>query len=164
MDLRDDGSRAFLTAQVVHGSLRVMRSERVIPKLLHSTRAWRAATCVVGVTVFFPFLAQAAPSEEQASRQQARVPTSHAAVHEGPGSGSALFVLVPRDTVLSVIGRRGEWVQVELSPELRKTGIVIRWYEGKHELVRRGRRITIGDEKSGWMHDSTVEITDVDAR
>ena len=141
-----------------------MRSERAIPKLLHSTRTWRAAACAVGVTVVFPFLAQAAPCEEQAPRQQARVPTSHAAVHEGPGSGSALLVLVPRDTVLSVIGRRGEWVQVELSPELRKTGIVIRWYEGKHELVRRGRRITIGDEKSGWMHDSTVEITDVDAR
>jgi hypothetical protein len=141
-----------------------MRSERAILKLLHSTRTWRAAACALGVTVVFPFLAQAAPSEEQAPRQQARVPTSHAAVHEGPGSGSALLVLVPRDTVLSVIGRRGEWVQVELSPELRKTGIVIRWYEGKHELVRRNRSITIGDEKSGWMHDSTVVITDVDAR
>jgi hypothetical protein len=141
-----------------------MRSERDIPKLLHSTRAWRAAVCALGVTVVFPFLAQAAPREEQVSRQQARVPTSHAAVHEGPGSGSALLVLVPRDTVLPVIGRRGEWVEVELSPELRKTGIVIRWYEGKHELVRRNRRITIGDEKSGWMHDSTVVITDVDAR
>jgi hypothetical protein len=112
----------------------------------------------------FPFLTQASPGEEQAPRQQARVPTSHAAVHEGPGSGSALYVLVPRDTVLPVIGRRGEWVQVELSPELRKTGIVIRWYQGKHVLVRRGRSITIGDEKSGWMHDSTVEITDVGAR
>jgi hypothetical protein len=114
--------------------------------------------------VSFPLLTQAALNEQQAQRQQARVPTSHAAVHEGPGSGSALFVLVPRDTVLSVIGRRGEWVQVELSPELRKTGIVIRWYEGKHVLVRRGRNITIGDEKSGWMHDSTVVITDVGAR
>ena len=142
---------------------RVM-SERDLRKPLHSTRAWRAAACALGVTVVFPFLAQAVLGEEQAPRQQARVPTSHAAVHEGPGSGSALLVLVPRDTVLPVTGRRGEWVQVELSPELRKTGIVIRWYEGKHELARRGRRITIGDEKSGWMHDSTVVITDGDAR
>lgn len=141
-----------------------MRSERAIPKRLHSTRAFRAAACALGVMVVFPFLAQAALSEGQAPRQRARVPTSHAAVHEDPGSGSALLVLVPRDTVLPVIGRRGEWVQVELSPELRKTGIVIRWYEGKHVLVRRGRSITIGDEKSGWMHDSTVVITDVDAR
>jgi hypothetical protein len=141
-----------------------MRGERAIPNLLHSTRTWRAAACALGFTVVFLFSAQAAPGEEPAPRQQARVPTSHAAVHEGPGSGSALLVLVPRDTVLPVTGRRGEWVQVELSPELRKTGIVIRWYEGKHELARRGRRITIGDEKSGWMHDSTVEITDAGAR
>jgi len=141
-----------------------MRSDRAIPKLLHSTRDWRAAACALGVIVVFPFLARAAPSEEQAPRQQARVPTSRAAVHEGPGAGSAIFVLVPRDTVLPVIGRRGEWIQVELSPELRKTGIVIRWYEGKHVLVRRGRKITIGDEKSGWMHDSTVVITDAGAR
>jgi hypothetical protein len=72
-------------------------------------------------------------------------------------------VIVPRDTVLPIIGRRGEWVQVQLSPELRKTGIVTRWYEGKREIIRRGRRITIGDEDSGWMHDSTVEITEVEA-
>jgi hypothetical protein len=140
-----------------------MRSERAIPKRLHSTRAFRAAACALGVTVVL-FLSRAALSEGQAPRQKARVPTSYAAVHEGPGSGSALYVLVPRDTVLPVLGRRGEWVQVELSPELRKTGIVIRWYEGKHVLVRRGRSITIGDEKSGWMHDSTVVITDAGAR
>ena len=141
-----------------------MRGERSIPKLLRSTRAFWAAAGALGLSMVFPFLTQASPGEEQGPRQQARVPTSHAAVHEGPGSGSALYVLVPRDTVLPVIGRRGEWVQVELSPELRKTGIVIRWYQGKHVLVRRGRSITIGDEKSGWMHDSTVEITDVGAR
>ena len=52
---------------------------------------------------------------------------------------------------------------MRLSPELRKTGIVVRWYEGKREIIRRGRRITIGDEDSGWMHDSTVEITEVEA-
>jgi hypothetical protein len=32
---------------------------------------------------------------------------------------------------------------VQLIPELRKTGIVMRWYK---------------NETSGWMHDSTVEI------
>jgi len=67
-------------------------------------------------------------------------------VHKGAGSGQVILVLVPRGTVLPIIGRRGEWVQVRLSPELRKTGMVMRWYE---------------NENSGWMHDSTVEITEV---
>jgi tRNA U34 5-carboxymethylaminomethyl modifying enzyme MnmG/GidA len=42
-----------------------------------------------------------------------------------------------------MVGRRGEWVQVQLAPELRKTGIQMRWYK---------------NETSGWMHDSTVEF------
>jgi len=107
----------------------------------------------------FAFLAQTASGQE--AKEQARVPTSHANIHETPGSGSALLVIVPKDTVLPVIGRRGEWVQVRLSPELRKTGIVIRWYEGKREIIRRGEHITIGGEDTGWMHDSTVEITPI---
>jgi hypothetical protein len=74
-----------------------------------------------------------------------------------------LLLLVARGTVLPIIGRRGEWVQVQLSPELRETGMVIRWYEGKRDIIRRGERITIGDEDNGWMHDSTVEITQVEA-
>jgi hypothetical protein len=104
-------------------------------------------------------LVQAAFSQE--AKEQARVPTSHANIQASPSSGSALLVIVPKDTVLPVIGRRGEFVQVRLSPELRKTGIVVRWYEGKREIIRRGQRITIGDEDSGWMHDTTVEITEV---
>jgi hypothetical protein len=136
-----------------------MRTERVT----HSTRSWRAAACVLGVTIAFAFLAQTASSQEPTPKQQARVPTSHANIHETPGSGSALLVIVPKDTVLPIIGRRGEWVQVQLSPELRETGIVIRWYEGKREIIRRGELITIGDEDSGWMHDSTVEITEVES-
>jgi hypothetical protein len=108
-------------------------------------------------------LTQAASGQDTEAQEQARVPTSYANVHEAPSSGAALLLLVPEDTVLPVIGRRGEWVQVQLSPELRKTGMVIRWYEGKREIIRRGRRITIGDEDSGWMHDSTVEITEIDA-
>lgn len=140
-----------------------MKTERAIRKVLHSTRTRRTLAFALGVMVVFPVLTQGARGQEEAPEQQARVPTSHANVHEGPGSGSALLIMVPRDTVLPVIGRRGEWVQVKLSPELRKTGIVVRWYEEKHEIIRRGRRITIGAEESGWMHDSTVEITDVEA-
>ena len=104
---------------------------------------------------------QAASSQASAPREQARVPTIYANVHAAPGSGTALLVLVPQGTVLPIIGRRGEWVQVQLSPELRQTGMVVRWYEGRRDIVRRGRRITIGNEDSGWMHDSTVELMDV---
>ena len=102
-------------------------------------------------------------AQTPAPQEQARVPTSYANVHADPGSGSVLLLLVPRGTVLPIIGRRGEWVQVQLSPELRETGMVMRWYEGKQEIIRRGRRITIGDEETGWMHDSTVEISEVEA-
>ncbi len=109
----------------------------------------------------FPLLSQAASSQSPEAKEQARVPTSHANVHATPGSGSALLVIVPEGTVLPVIGRRGEWVQVQLRPELRKTGIVMRWYEGKRQVTRRGRRVMIGDEDNGWMHDSTVEVTEV---
>ncbi|HXV59255.1 MAG TPA: SH3 domain-containing protein [Vicinamibacteria bacterium] len=116
-----------------------------------------------GCALVLLFSAVAASTQRARTKEQARVPTSYANVHEEPGSGSAVLVLVPRDTVLPIIGRRGEWVQVELSPELRKTGMVMRWYEGKREIIRRGQRITIGDEESGWMHDSTVEITEVEA-
>jgi hypothetical protein len=71
-------------------------------------------------------------------------------------------VLVPEGTVLPVLNRRGEWVEVGLTPELRETGMVMRWYEGRHEIIRRGVLITVGDEESGWMHDSTVEISEVE--
>jgi len=100
----------------------------------------------------------AAFGQAPATTEQARVLTGYANVHERPSSGSALLVLVPEGTVLAVIGRRGEWVQVRLSPQLRETGMVMRWYEGRHEIIRRGVPITIGDEDSGWMHDSTVEL------
>ena len=96
--------------------------------------------------------------------ERARVPTSHANVHSGPSSASSVLVLVPEGTVLPVIGRRGEWVQVQLSPELRATGIVMRWYEGRHSFFNDGEIITIGDEESGWMHDSTVEINAVEGQ
>ena len=71
-----------------------------------------------------------------------RVPTSHANVHVGPSTGAVLLVMAPKGTTLTVTGRDKEWVQVELTPDLRTTGLVVRWYN---------------NETRGWMHDSTVE-------
>ncbi|MBI1875123.1 MAG: SH3 domain-containing protein, partial [Acidobacteria bacterium] len=78
-----------------------------------------------------------------ATSERVRVPTSYANVHMGPTSGAEVLVLVPRGTVLIVIRRDKEWIQVRLSPEIRKTGMVMRWYK---------------NEDRGWMHDSTVEV------
>jgi uncharacterized protein YgiM (DUF1202 family) len=78
----------------------------------------------------------------QAAPERVRIPTSFANVHMGPSTGQQVLVLVPRGTVLEVIGRDKEWVQVRLTPDLRKTGMVLRWYR---------------NEDQGWMHDSTVE-------
>jgi hypothetical protein len=74
---------------------------------------------------------------------QVRVPTSHANIHSGPSSGNEVLVLAAQGTVMPMVGRRGEWIQVQLAPEMRKTGILMRWYK---------------NETSGWMHDSTVEF------
>lgn len=113
-------------------------------KVLPRRRSWRAAA--LGVSLALLFSAGPAFSQAPAPKEQARVPTSYANVHKGASSGQQILLLVPRGTVLPIIGRRGEWVQVGLSPELRKTGMVMRWYE---------------NEASGWMHDSTVQITKV---
>jgi uncharacterized protein YgiM (DUF1202 family) len=72
---------------------------------------------------------------------QVRVPVNHANIHTGPSTGNAVIVLAAKGTVLPMVGRRGEWLQVQLSPELRKTGMVMRWYK---------------NEGSGWVHDSVV--------
>jgi hypothetical protein len=96
--------------------------------------------------------------QAQETGELARVPTSYANIHDAPSTASNLLLLVPEGTELPILGRQGEWVQVQLSPELRETGMIIRWYEGRHEIVRRGQRITIGGDETGWMHDSTVEI------
>jgi len=74
---------------------------------------------------------------------QVRVPTSHANIHSGPSTGNEVLVLAAKGTVMPMVGRRGEWIQVQLSPEIRKTGMPMRWYK---------------NETSGWMHDSTVEF------
>ena len=74
---------------------------------------------------------------------QVRVPVGHANVHTGPSTGNEVIVLAARGTVMPMVGRRGEWVQVLISPEMRKTGIPMRWYS---------------NETSGWVHDSMVEF------
>lgn len=72
-----------------------------------------------------------------------RVKAGHANVHSGPTSGNEVLVLAAKATVLPVLARRGEWIQVGLSPELKKTGMVMRWYK---------------NETNGWIHDSMIEI------
>lgn len=71
------------------------------------------------------------------------VPTSHANIQSGPSSGNEILVLAPKGTEMEMIARRGEWIQVRLKPELRTTGILMRWYK---------------NETAGWMHDSTVKF------
>lgn len=83
------------------------------------------------------------PAASQAAAERVRVPTSYANVHMGPSSGREVLVLVPRGTILTGLGRDGEWIQVRLTPDLRKSGMVMRWYK---------------NEDRGWMHDSTVEV------
>jgi uncharacterized protein YgiM (DUF1202 family) len=78
---------------------------------------------------------------QTAAVERVRVPSSHANVHMGPNTTTQVLVLVARDTVLTVLARDKEWVQVRLTPDLRKTGMVMRWYK---------------NEDRGWMHDSTV--------
>ena len=74
---------------------------------------------------------------------QVRVPVSHANIHTGPSTGNEVIVLAAKGTVMPMVGRRGEWLQVQLSPEMRKTGMPMRWYN---------------NESSGWVHDSMVEF------
>jgi hypothetical protein len=58
-------------------------------------------------------------------------------------SGSIVLVMIPSGTTLPVVKREGEWIQVRLSPELRKTGVPMRWYK---------------NEELGFVHESTVEV------
>jgi hypothetical protein len=72
-----------------------------------------------------------------------RVKAGHANIHTGPTSGNEVLVLAVKESQLAVLARRGEWIQVALSQQLRKTGMVMRWYK---------------NENNGWIHDSMVEI------
>jgi hypothetical protein len=64
-------------------------------------------------------------------------------IKQSAGSGSVILVLVPKGTVLPIVGRQGEWLQVTLAPELRQIGQVYRWYN---------------NEKTGFVHESTVQV------
>lgn len=108
-----------------------------------------ALVALVSVLAAGAAAAQAAKGEAIQKGDRVRVPTSYANVHMGSSSGQQVLVLVPKGTVLTVTDRRGEWIQVQLSPELRKTGMVMRWYK---------------NEDRGWMHDSTVERLDPNAK
>jgi hypothetical protein len=80
---------------------------------------------------------------------QVRIPVNHANIHAGPSTGNEVIVLAARDTQLPMVARRGEWLQVLLSPDLRKTGMPMRWYK---------------NEGSGWVHDSMVEFVTPEAK
>jgi hypothetical protein len=89
--------------------------------------------------------AVAEPSPSQPPREYVRVPArqTNTDVKAGPNSTTIVLLLVPSGTVLPVVGRQGEWIEVALVPELRKVGTPMRWYK---------------NERSGFVHESTVEI------
>ncbi len=112
-----------------------------------------ASSCVLAATLMLPLSAEgqrgrgqgqgAAAQAPQPTGERVRVKAGHANVHTGPTSGNEVLVLAAKGTVLPVLARRGEWVQVGLSPELRKTGMVMRWYK---------------NENNGWIHDSLLDV------
>lgn len=120
-----------------------LRDTRENQRVGANSRA-RALFVMAALTLFVrPAFSQATAPAAAPAREVAMVPTSHASVHMAAGSGSEVLMMVPKGTVMPVLGRKGEWVQVRLAPELRKTSIVIRWYK---------------NEDNGWMHDSTVVV------
>jgi uncharacterized protein YgiM (DUF1202 family) len=111
------------------------------------------SSCVLTIVLAFPLAASAQRGRGQGQGAEAKAPaptgervrvkTGHANVQTGPTSGNEVLVLAPKGTVLPVLARRGEWVQVGISPELRKTGMVMRWYK---------------NETNGWIHDSLLDV------
>ena len=108
--------------------------------------------CVLAVVLALPVVAAgqgrgqgqgAAAQAPPPTGERVRVKTGHANLQTGPSSGNEVLVLPVKGTILPVLARRGEWVQVGLSPELRKTGMVMRWYK---------------NETNGWIHDSMLEV------
>lgn len=106
----------------------------------NGTRRTRRAL-VIALCLLPPFAAASF------AQQHVRVPDrqAHTDVKAGPTSTSIALVLVPRGTVLPIVKRQGEWIQVRLSPDLRRTGMPVRWYR---------------NEDAGFVHESTVEIVD----
>ena len=84
------------------------------------------------------------PQPSQPPREYVRVPPrqTNTDIKSEPNSTSLVLLLVPAGTTLPVVGRRGEWIEVTLLPELRKVGTPMRWYE---------------NEPTGFVHESTVE-------
>jgi hypothetical protein len=84
------------------------------------------------------------PAASQPPREYVRVPArqTQTDIKSEPNSTSLVLLLVPAGTTLPVVGRRGDWFEVTLSPELRKVGTPMRWYE---------------NERTGFVHESTVE-------
>jgi uncharacterized protein YgiM (DUF1202 family) len=119
----------------------------------YTTRAL-ALAAVLAVVVWTPMTASAqrgrggqgtgaATEAPKPTGERVRVKAGHANVHSGPTSGNEVLVLAAKGTILPVLARRGEWVQVGLSADLRKTGMVMRWYK---------------NENNGWIHDSMLDI------
>ena len=120
-----------------------------------STTTTHAGACagVLTIVLMLPAVAHAQRGRGQGRGAEARAPqptgervrvkAGHANVQTGPTSGNEVLVLAAKGTVLPVLARRGEWVQVGLSPELRKTGMVMRWYK---------------NESNGWIHDSMLDV------
>lgn len=112
-----------------------------------------ASSCVLSIVLLLPLSVRAqrgrgqgqgaAVQAPQPTGERVRVKAGHANIHTGPTSGNEVLVLAAKGTVLPVLARRGEWIQVSLSPELRKTGMVLRWYK---------------NETNGWVHDSMVDV------
>jgi hypothetical protein len=113
-----------------------------VRRVVRRRPSWFAAGGVA-VALALTSVALAETAQDKTPAPRVRVPTSHANVHMGPNTTTAVLVLVPKGTVLEEIRRDGEWIQVRLTPEMRKTGMVMRWYK---------------NEDRGWMHDSTVEV------
>src|SRR5262245_46814790 len=99
----------------------------------------------LAVVFTFPIVTHAQRGRGQGQGvEQAPAPTGERVrVQTGPTSGNEVLVLAAKGTVLPVLARRGEWVQVGISPELRKTGMVMRWYK---------------NETNGWIHDSMLDV------
>jgi hypothetical protein len=85
------------------------------------------------------------PPASTPPREYVRVPArqTNTDIKAEPSSGAIVLLLVPRGTVLPVVGRRGEWIRVRLAPDLRRIGTPMRWYK---------------NEDSGFVHESTVEL------
>ena len=115
-----------------------------------------AFSCVLAVVLLLPGAADAqrgrgrggqgqgaAAEAPKPTGEKVRVKAGHANIHSGPTSGNEVLVLAARGQCCRCSRSRGEWVQVGLSPDLRKTGMVMRWYK---------------NENNGWIHDSMLDV------